>query len=426
MGTQFSCPCGQVDDAQFRRWSTQLMSTPRLTRCRDFDLWTPMPSARKAGKKDEVVLVLESCAGRVTRGLGDVEEVYEEDLESCASEEEHVTERVVVTHWFYRARVLGRDSPSPSRGTPRWGGSLRRSMASCRSLDVCSAATEPTESTEPLAVVRFAEKEARVLSDDLLDCPVNCPEGVRAERWDVLDESGLEALRKGNSICTFACTGGSALSEAERGMVGLVLGCVPSAPSPVNASCATELAMNMFIMTKACFAVPRIDFDMLSPSLVASMKYQNKVCGKAMSASTVAGQPDSIVLTRVVVPYVYSDITRYGIREVPKDLLPSLAPLADGARVDRAIVLVDEMDRVGNYARSLQLYHSLGQGRGCVFWSFTVVVRSSLPTVVAKMVDHFGAKIATEVADTAQLFREYWSEQCPDSSNGCSETCESS
>jgi len=353
MGT---CARGQVDDVQFGRWRTDLLLTSAASKYCDLDLRSPKSSARWTAEEQFLIPA--------------------DDLESCQSE--FATEG-------HCSKFVGRDE----------------SRSTC-SYSVCEYSD--AELTEPVV------KEARALPDYLLDCPITAGEARRVHEWNGLDEPGLETLRKGGAVTFFSCRGGNLLSEMERGVIRVVLDCARQ--SPINTSCATEFEKYTFLTTKTCFVVPRIDFTMMTPTLIASMGYQEKVCGTAMTVSPVPGHPESLICNRTVIPWVHYDITQYAVLDVPADTLPSLAPLVDDVRIDRAIILVDETPgRTGHHVRSIQMYHFLGNGRGAVFWCITIVARTSLPAFIGATIESFGSSVADEMVELGQLVRKYWADQ---------------
>ena len=227
----------------------------------------------------------------------------------------------------------------------------------------------------------------------------------------------LEVLRKGASFYGFLCSPGTSLGGVEKGMIESVInlssfkaGDADFVPD-INFSDPKDMGKYTYILNKAVYTLLDVTLDDISPELVASVPFQKACQPGACKVWTDCERSDTFRLTKTIIRAIYKVTIQFRVSWVPEEILESLAPLCDGLKVHKAIIL-ERTKRDTTYVdstykvRSVLMYHSLKNG-GLVVSNITCVANTSIPSVVARLVDNLGWAGAAEVHETAQKTRAH-------------------
>eukprot|EP01059_Diplonema_ambulator_P000649 TRINITY_DN10535_c0_g1_i1.p1 TRINITY_DN10535_c0_g1~~TRINITY_DN10535_c0_g1_i1.p1 ORF type:complete len:276 (+),score=43.87 TRINITY_DN10535_c0_g1_i1:187-1014(+) len=230
-------------------------------------------------------------------------------------------------------------------------------------------------------------------------------------------EENFKDLQSGVAFYGFNCAAGGLLGEKEKDMIQRAINLTSFPPDAedqlpiLDMKDPKDLNNHVFMLNKAMYVLPGVDKTAISPEILASVRFQKACQPGTCKVWEDCDRPDTFRLTKTIIRAVYKMTIQFRCSWVPAEFLPSLAPLCDNLRIDQAILMertkrdITVKDSTAK-VRSLLLYHVLAGG-GMVVTNFTCVANTSVPSVIARLVDKLGWAGAGEVAETASKTRAY-------------------
>ena len=231
------------------------------------------------------------------------------------------------------------------------------------------------------------------------------------------DKAELKALEAGTAFYGFNCSSGAGLGAREKELIQRTVNLTtftngdPHYVREIDMAKKSDLESFTFMCNKAMYVLPAVGLDSISPEILATVASQKACQPGACKVWEDCTRPDTFRLTKTIIRAVYKVTIQFKCSWVPKEHLAALATLSDGLEVHQAILLERTKRDVSHQdstfkVRSVLLYHKLNGG-GMIVTNFTCVANTSVPSVVASIVDKLGWAGASEVAETAVKTREY-------------------
>eukprot|EP01061_Rhynchopus_euleeides_P023021 TRINITY_DN37529_c0_g1_i1.p2 TRINITY_DN37529_c0_g1~~TRINITY_DN37529_c0_g1_i1.p2 ORF type:complete len:276 (+),score=119.27 TRINITY_DN37529_c0_g1_i1:301-1128(+) len=230
-------------------------------------------------------------------------------------------------------------------------------------------------------------------------------------------EADFATLKSGSAFYGFNCAVGTSLGQHERTLIQSVInlstfkeGDADFVPD-LDLNNTKELQKFTYMLNKAMYVLPGLRISDLSPELVASVPFQQACQPGACKVWEDCPRKDTFRLTKTIIRAIYKVTIQFRCSWVPEEYLEGLSLLSQGLPVHKAIVLErtkrDTTVTDSTYkVRSVLLYHELKSG-GVIVTNFTCIANTSVPSVVARVVDSLGWAGASEVAETAVKTRAY-------------------
>eukprot|EP01065_Artemidia_motanka_P012832 TRINITY_DN17085_c0_g2_i1.p1 TRINITY_DN17085_c0_g2~~TRINITY_DN17085_c0_g2_i1.p1 ORF type:complete len:412 (+),score=142.65 TRINITY_DN17085_c0_g2_i1:55-1236(+) len=233
--------------------------------------------------------------------------------------------------------------------------------------------------------------------------------------WNFLtDPSDVDVLRRGSSLYNFVCSPGTRLSAVERCMVASFIGLSAVGGATVNIHSEAEAAAHIFILNKAMYVLPPpARRQLLTTQLLSSVEYQKSCQPGNPKIWTDVTDLDTFRFTKPIIPWVYSLTIQMRVsvlsdaqcRELSAVLCGGL-PLCHGLLLERTKRNESYIDST-RCVKSLLLYHALAGG-GLLVISCTAIANTTIPSIVARIVDSQRTQGALEVQETAERTRDYF------------------
>eukprot|EP01062_Namystynia_karyoxenos_P006004 TRINITY_DN12097_c0_g1_i1.p1 TRINITY_DN12097_c0_g1~~TRINITY_DN12097_c0_g1_i1.p1 ORF type:complete len:615 (+),score=134.05 TRINITY_DN12097_c0_g1_i1:93-1847(+) len=281
------------------------------------------------------------------------------------------------------------------------------------------AAAPPAAAAAPPAPSRRRSHPHPELPADFgASCPEKC-KGVALSEWDFRKPQPLQQLSEGAGLFAFACKTGDQLSRRERQQAGSLINLsffkdetADNGVPHIDCGSEEDIAQYTLMLTQATYLVPAMRPGDVTAQRIASVEYHraSQVPGTKVWDDT---PPFTFRITKVIVPYVFKMTIQFRVSEVPEAALESLRVISYGLPIHKAILLertkrdVKAQDATKK-AKSILLYHFLPGDRGALVTNFTCIANTSIPRVIASMMNSMGAKGSKEVGVTAQLARQYF------------------
>ncbi|AYU77735.1 hypothetical protein LdCL_160020800 [Leishmania donovani] len=248
---------------------------------------------------------------------------------------------------------------------------------------------------------------------------------VENNTWDFLSVSRAAAtLNEGRCIFRFLC---GSLAEADpetQGIVDAIINLSSFADEvkennvpKVSVYNSEDAAKYIGIHVKAMYMLPGIMLKDITKDLVVSAEYQ-KACQPSENKIQECELDDTFRLTMTIIRFVFSLTIQFKVSEITDPAVLRSLAVCDGMvpakalmleRTKRHIAKVDATAKV----RSMLLYYPVNDG--ILVDNHTVVLNTSLPKVVSKIMNNFGSQGATQSVQTAKLTREYLLQRFGDS-----------
>jgi len=231
-------------------------------------------------------------------------------------------------------------------------------------------------------------------------------------------------LKDGGCLFSLSCNIGTALRPWDKRIVASAvnLSCFAdeleeNGVEPIDMHAESDLRKHIFLLTKASYALPGVTLSELTVALLTTPEYHRR-CQPTSSViwepgqSGWAGEVDTFRFTKTLVSFVLKITIQFRVSELDPSIYPSLLPLCDGLRIDKALLLErtkrnKQVSDATKKAKSILLYHNC-EGTGVICTNVTVIVNTSLPTIAARVLDMFGSRGAGEVATTAERTRQFF------------------
>jgi hypothetical protein len=242
--------------------------------------------------------------------------------------------------------------------------------------------------------------------------------GVLVDRHSQFFEDPMhrQVVERGGVMFSFSCTVSPDPYEIELAMNVINRTCFDDETRDNYVPHVTRESLSDYtvVIARSCYLLPEIDLlAVCDPALMSSVRYQT-ACEPAGTRIWEEGnEKDSFRITKTVIPFLFSVTIQFRISVLKPDDVRELSSFL-GIRVDGGLLLErtkrhkpPKVDRTVK-AKSVLLYTKVPHG---LFLShLTVILQSSIPTVVSRVVHRFGSMGLAEVIETAAKTRSYLEE----------------
>lgn len=251
------------------------------------------------------------------------------------------------------------------------------------------------------------------------DIPVagEVPSQVEHQTWDFLSvDAGPAALCSGKCIFRFMCQSLADVDDETRAIVNAFVNVssfkdetVENNTPRVNVYDTEDASKYIGIIVKAMYMLPGVSVANITPELITSHDYQ-KACQPSENKVLDCDTPSTFRLSLGIIKYVFSLTVQFKVSEITDPVILDSFSLADGMvpakvlmleRTKRSVAKVDATAK----ARSMLLYYPVNDG--VLVNSHTIVLNTSMPKMVSKLMNTFGSQGASQSAQTVRLTREF-------------------
>jgi hypothetical protein len=242
--------------------------------------------------------------------------------------------------------------------------------------------------------------------------------GVLVDRHNQFfkDPNHHHVVEKGGVIFSFACTKSPDPFELDLAMNVVNLSCFADETRDNHVPHVTREMLSEYsvVIARSCYLLPAVDLRVVcDPRLMSSAKYQIACEPEGTRIWDHDNEMDSFRITKSVIPFIFAVTIQFRVSVLKPTVLKQLSSLV-GFRVDAGLLLErtkrhtpPKEDRTIK-AKSVLLYTVVPHG---LFLShLTVILQSSIPSLVSKVVHRFGSMGLNEVLETATKTRHYWKE----------------
>mmetsp|Transcript_29002 Transcript_29002/g.43010 ORF Transcript_29002/g.43010 Transcript_29002/m.43010 type:complete len:331 (-) Transcript_29002:285-1277(-) len=231
--------------------------------------------------------------------------------------------------------------------------------------------------------------------------------------------TNLENLEKGGVLFSFTCKQKLDAYETEMMDCCINLSCFENESSEnyvphINIHDDDDVMKYTFLLTRCAYILPKgIDLDVLAcPKFMAKSKY-HEACEPFGTVVWDDGKTDenTFRITKPIIPHVYSITIQFRVSRVKEVMLERLSRLV-GTKVHFGLLLErtkrskPPKEDSTRKAKSLLLYTKLSDGSLLVS-HITLLVQSSLPTVIERILNKVGTMGLAEAHETAVNTRRY-------------------
>jgi hypothetical protein len=257
-------------------------------------------------------------------------------------------------------------------------------------------------------------REAQIIS--ARKCGVKC-QPFLCDAMDFLADPGcVPELQKGNAYFFFACKIGTLLDEDERFVINQIINLTSFKNEVVennvpifDAFDDEDAAKYTVILTKATYLLPGITIAQLTPQLICTTEYQKNCQPENSTIESNVPDDTTIRFSKTVIKFIYNMTVQLKMSKIDAGRHASLSQL-DRIKVEQGLLLertkrqVTKVDGTAK-AKSVLLYTPVDGG--VLVTNITVAINTSIPTIVAGILNNFGATGAREVSETAERTRKY-------------------
>jgi hypothetical protein len=260
-----------------------------------------------------------------------------------------------------------------------------------------------------------------------VDCSGKCNVKYHdlSPQWDFFKNPALatERLNKGEVLYAFRCFKGSDLSEDDRRVLQPVtdISSFPNEPvdnnSPhINLSDPAEASKYTLIVNKSMYLIPNLRIEDISAEKWSSRHYCERCIPGNPKFSTDAVDANTIRFYKPLIKFVFSILVQLKISTHTDPAVMEGLTQVDGFTPARCLLYERtkrDKSKTDMTAKVKSLLMYVPVTGGVLLSHVVVVYNTSIPGVVAALVNNFGGQGATESADTAALARKYVKEFLP-------------
>ena len=244
--------------------------------------------------------------------------------------------------------------------------------------------------------------------------PDNCPEVMQIALGDY-DLSSLkqrETLESGGALLSFSCT--HTLDSSQQEMVLRVTNLTSFEDEVLDNNVPLyepDQDSYTFLLVMTAYILPFPNFlEWITPARLASTEYQTN-CQVSSTQFWEQTEDDTFRFTKPIIPHIFYMTVQFKVTELPRKALDSLSDVIGGAFIERGLLLERTKrnkqkppDRCRK-AKCVLLFTRVDGGILC--HNLTVILQSSIPSIIAQLVTHFGALGENETLETVQNTRRY-------------------
>ena len=243
--------------------------------------------------------------------------------------------------------------------------------------------------------------------------------------WHILaDPRAAHLFNSGDGFFQFACKSGTKLTAEEISFMSGFLNVTQFADEkqennvPVVTFDAEYLAPFVAILVKAMYLLPGVSLSSMTAELIATPEYNAKCQPGNPKIWTDVTEERTFRCTKTIIRFVYSIVIQMKAAEITDEAQLRRLSTIDGVRPSKAIILERTKRNMKNLdstvkCKSLLMYYEV-QG-GLLVSHCTALINTSVPTVIAAIVNNFGHSGAAEAGQTADLTRRYLIDKFGDS-----------
>eukprot|EP00760_Papus_ankaliazontas_P012357 PhM_4_TR15262/c0_g1_i1/m.85343 len=277
---------------------------------------------------------------------------------------------------------------------------------------------------EALAGVVTPQQEGEVELKPLRDIgvlsarqlPIKC-EPFLCDGMDFFADPNCGAnLQAGHAYFYFSTKPTSKMDDEERYVMNEIvnLSCFQNETKENNVPhfnpfSSEDCAKYTMVMTKATYMISHVHLSQLTPQYIANVDYQRSCQPETATIDSAVPDDSTIRFTKQIIKFLYSMTVQLKITRIDPRRLPRLSQL-DLIKVDHALLLertkrnITKVDSTAK-AKSVLLYSQVDGG--VLVTNITVALNTSIPTVVASVLNGFGSNGAREVSETAERTRKH-------------------
>ena len=229
-------------------------------------------------------------------------------------------------------------------------------------------------------------------------------------------EKAVEWLNGGNGYFHFVCSPLTACNNEDLTVIQNFVNITNFEDEMRDNNCPVvdvfdeeQKPLYQIIGVKAVYLLPGVDISSITRGLMATQEY-NKACQPGDCKFFDCETPYTFRQTKCVVKFVYTITVQFLVGEVTDPAVLEQYVNIEGIRPSKIIFLertkrnVSKTDSTAK-VRSILFYYPVTDG---VYVSHhTVVMSTSIPGLVAKVVNNFGSQGAAESGETADLTRRF-------------------
>lgn len=270
---------------------------------------------------------------------------------------------------------------------------------------------------EPPAGTKVQQYEMLALTCRDIDPHKTHAAMIENDTWDFLSVDGAAAaLSEGRCMFRFLCNSLAELNPETQSIVDSFINLSSFADEvaennapKVNVHDSEDAAKYIGIHVKTMYMLPGITLKEITKDLIVSTDYQ-KACQPSENKVQDCEVDDTFRLTMSIIRFVFSLTIQFKVSEITDPAALQALAVCDGMVPAKAIMLertkrhIAKVDATAK-VRSLLLYYPVNDG--VLVNNHTVVLNTSLPKVVSKIMNTFGSQGAAQSVQTAKFTREY-------------------
>jgi hypothetical protein len=287
------------------------------------------------------------------------------------------------------------------------------------SCSPAKSALPPTIHEAPAQADENAERlQVLDISGNMIQKGMKSKCRAMGNEWDFLSlpDAG-DHLTQGNSYFGFLCKPASKLNEHDTVQLETIVNLTgfedelrDNGAPRLHVRDAQEMSKYTIIMVKAMYVLPGFELTNMTRPIMASLDYQRNCQPGNPKFWDDCDEPWTFRETKPLIRFVYSMVIQLRVYEITDPEVLRSFRVLDGLLPEK-VMLLERTKRDKNKAdstlkcKSLLLYYRITGGT--LVTNITTVVNTSIPNVVAALVNNFGSSGAKEVGDTAVMTREY-------------------
>ena len=179
----------------------------------------------------------------------------------------------------------------------------------------------------------------------------------------------------------------------------------------LNCDDPDDINQYTFVLQKAAYVLPGVRLSDVTPEVLSSNNYHE--CCQPVNGTKIWDHKEEHVFrfTRPIIPHIYRMTIQFRVSEVVGTDLNNLASVF-GVHVDKAILMErtkrsvpPKVDATAK-AKSVLCYTAIPGG--LLVTHATVILNTSIPTLVAKVIHTFGGMGLAETCETAERTRQFF------------------
>lgn len=258
------------------------------------------------------------------------------------------------------------------------------------------------------------KEDAAILQIDASGVPDDCAKVLQLDigEYDLSCLNQRGTLESGGALFSFSCT--HSLDDVQQELVSGVINLSSFEDEDRDNDVPIYIPDQesyTYILVMSVYLLPFPDLlEWMTPEVLASTSYQTN-CQTSSTEFWEQTQPDTFRFTRPIIPHIFYMTVQFKVSELPRKTLDDLSFLTSGAYIEKGLLLERTKRRKHappdrcRKAKCVLLFTRVKGGVLC--HNFTVILQSSIPSIITKIITHFGALGESETVETVQNTRRY-------------------